>query len=131
MLIGKLSKESGVSRDTVRYYEKIGLIQPDNYARHANRYKDYSVDCLNRLKTILELKTMGFTLAEIAQLLDSSGQSNHPCSHLPEQLRIKMVNLDNKIALLQQHRKSLQAIKDACNETCKLENGLPACLGCA
>lgn len=70
MLIGELSKRSGYSRDTIRYYEKIGLIVlPKPSRRNSNNYKDYPVEVLLTLKAIRKYKDLGFTLEEIRELL--------------------------------------------------------------
>jgi len=125
MLIGKLS-----SRDTIRYYEKVGLIKPSGYQRQANSYKNYSTQVLARLKQIIKLKERGFTLSEITQLLDSPNQESHPCSELTDKLSLKMAKLDEKIAILQKHRNSIEKIRHACNSQCTVIDGLPSCVAC-
>lgn len=69
MLIGELSKRSGFSRDTIRYYEKIELIAVPPKARREHNYKDYSEEVLSQLKAIKKYKELGFTLEEIRELL--------------------------------------------------------------
>lgn len=69
MLIGELSKRSGFSRDTIRYYEKIGLLLLPKRARRENNYKDYPEECLHVLLAIRKYKDLGFTLEEIRELL--------------------------------------------------------------
>ncbi len=69
MLIGELSKRSGFSRDTIRYYEKIELIELSRSARREHGYKDYPVEVLQRLLVIKKYKELGFTLEEIRELL--------------------------------------------------------------
>lgn len=69
MLINELSKASGFSKDTIRYYEKIGLIELPKYARRENNYKDYPNEVLQTLKAIQNLKALGFTLEEIREII--------------------------------------------------------------
>ena len=69
MLIGALAKASGFSRDTIRYYEKIGLLELPGNARQQNNYKDYPESILQTLKAISNLKRMGFTLEEIREII--------------------------------------------------------------
>lgn len=69
MLINELSKASGFSKDTIRYYEKIGLIELPKYARRENNYKDYPDEVLQTLKAIQNLKALGFTLEEIREII--------------------------------------------------------------
>lgn len=69
MLIGELAQASGFSRDTIRYYEKIGLIEVPRNARRDNNYKDYPVAVLHTLVAIRNLKQLGFTLEEIREII--------------------------------------------------------------
>lgn len=69
MLIGELSKRSGFSRDTIRYYEKLELIALSKTARREHNYKDYPLEVLQRLLVIKKYKELGFTLEEIRELL--------------------------------------------------------------
>jgi DNA-binding transcriptional MerR regulator len=76
MLIGKLAKESGLSIDTIRFYEKKGLIDSALIKRRSNNYKEYSDDSVERLDLIQLFKRLGFTLAEIQEAIEPfiSGQ---------------------------------------------------------
>jgi len=64
MLIGELSKKSGFSRDTIRFYEKIGLIKLEDDLRDRYQFKDYPEIVLRRLTAIRKMKEYGFTLQE-------------------------------------------------------------------
>ena len=64
MQIGELSKKSGFSRDTIRFYEKIGLIKVEDGDRDRYQFKDYSEGVLRRLEAIRKMKEYGFTLQE-------------------------------------------------------------------
>jgi len=130
MLIGQLSAKSGVSRDTIRYYEKIGLIRADGFVRQSNSYKDYSEQTLQRLRHILELKTAGFTLAEISGLLEALLQDEHPCTELPTKLHHKIRAIDKKISALENQKHSMQKILVSCDSNCAIQDGLPSCIAC-
>jgi MerR family copper efflux transcriptional regulator len=69
MLIGQLSKRTGFSKDTIRYYEKIGLIILPKRSRMDNNYKDYPEELVYTLNAIRKYKELGFTLEEIRELL--------------------------------------------------------------
>lgn len=127
MLIGKLASESGFSRDTIRYYEKLGLLEIKQADRQPNNYKNYSPKILERLEQIRQLKELGFTLAEIASLLEALATQNEPCAELPAQLDQKIGLLDKKIGLLQQYRNKLVAVRAACGGSCGAGQGLPDC----
>jgi MerR family transcriptional regulator, copper efflux regulator len=73
MLIGELSKQTGLSKDTIRFYEKLGLITSASNDLGTKSYKRYSSETIERLATIVQGKGLGFTLSEIKQLLDEWG----------------------------------------------------------
>jgi MerR family transcriptional regulator, copper efflux regulator len=73
MLIGELSKQTGLSKDTIRFYEKLGLIAASSHEAGTKSYKKYSLETIERLSTIVQGKGLGFTLSEIKQLLDEWG----------------------------------------------------------
>lgn len=128
MFIGKLSAESGFSKDTIRYYEKVGLIQCSGYVRQANNYKNYSAQTLRRLNQIRELKSAGFTLAEIIDMLESFQQLDHPCTGLQTTLADKVSKINEKIKSLENFKRSIQNIVKACDSDCTLNDGLPSCM---
>ena len=73
MLIGELSKQTGLSKDTIRFYEKLGLITASSNNMETKSYKRYSLETIERLSTSVQGKGLGFTLSEIKQLLDEWG----------------------------------------------------------
>lgn len=73
MLIGELSKQTGLSKDTIRFYEKLGLIVAISNNMGTKCYKKYSLETVERLSTIVQGKGLGFTLSEIKQLIDEWG----------------------------------------------------------
>jgi len=130
MLIGELSAQSEIPRDTIRYYEKIGLIRSSGYVRQSNNYKSYSTQTLHRLKHIRKLKSAGFTLAEIADMLDNFQQGGHPCKGLKRTFSEKISRIDEKIRSLEKHKRSIQKSMEACNSDCSVNDGLPSCMSC-
>ena len=74
MLIGELAAKSGLSRDTIRFYEKQGLISVSWKERRDNNYKEYSDEVLETLLTIKRVKSFGFTLNEAADLIGTEGR---------------------------------------------------------
>ena len=69
MRIGELAKKSGFSRDTIRFYEKMGLIRLADYDRDPGRFKDYPEWVLRRLQVIRQVKDYWFTLHETLGML--------------------------------------------------------------
>lgn len=78
MLISELSKKTGLSKDTIRFYEKMGLIAASDRQAGSRIYKKYSVETIERLLMINQGKGLGFTLNEIKQLLDEWGNNAIP-----------------------------------------------------
>ena len=126
MLIGTLASKSGLSRDTIRYYEKIDLIQTDNVSRLNNNYKNYQPKVLLRLNHISKLKHLGFTLIEIKNLLDLF-EGSQPCHQLPQQLETKIALIDQKITQLKQFKNSLLSVQQDCDGKCSSSGGIPDC----
>lgn len=69
MLIGELSKRSGLTRDAIRFYERQGYIKVGWRERRVNNYKEYSDDVLRRLLLFKKIKSYGFTLNEAAEIV--------------------------------------------------------------
>jgi MerR family transcriptional regulator, copper efflux regulator len=107
MRISVLAEKARVSVDTIRFYEKKGLIDSELVGRQANNYRDYSEASLERLILIQQAKRLGFTLAEIQQWIrdyESDRLSK------PEKRRIlnqKLAEIDTRIEELKQMRSYL------------------------
>ena len=107
MLIGQLAKLSGFSRDTIRYYEKIGLIEMPRHARRDNNYKDYPHSVLLTLKAIRKYKELGFTLEEIRELLVRESIQVLDVKKLIELIDIKITGMDTQIEKLHEYKMRL------------------------
>jgi MerR family transcriptional regulator, copper efflux regulator len=104
MLIGELAKQTGVSKDTIRFYEKLGLLVATDWQAGTRLYKEYGPEAMERLAMIGQGKGLGFTLSEIKQLLDdwSSGA-------MSKRDQIKVIEC--KIAEIVEKREKLDAIE--------------------
>lgn len=69
MRIGEIASRAGVSRDTVRFYERMGLLSEPTQPHLSNNYKEYSPVALRRIELINHAKALGFTLKEIAEVI--------------------------------------------------------------
>lgn len=107
MLIGQLAKQTGFSRDTIRYYEKIGLIVLPKRARRENNYKDYPDNVVDTLKAIRKYKELGFTLEEIRELLVLQSIRVLDVSKLLQIVERKITGLDTEIEKLHEYRMKL------------------------
>ena len=111
MLIGELSKKTGFSRDTIRYYEKLGLIKEPARNGTDNNYKNYTEPVLKRLLAIRKIKDFGFTLKEThgMLILFEEGVLEHERGN--RYVKRKIALIDNKI-------KELEIIKKDSRKLC-------------
>lgn len=107
MLIGQLAKRSGFSKDTIRYYEKIGLIVLSRRSRLDRSYKDYPEAVLQTLKAIRKFKDLGFTLEEIRELLVLRSIKVLDMEKMLQIIDLKITGIDEQIEKLHQYRMRL------------------------
>lgn len=69
MRIGELARRSGLTRDTIRFYEREGLIASEPSADPSNDYRNYPEELVERLQMITEARAVGLSVADLAQLL--------------------------------------------------------------
>lgn len=120
MLINELSKRTGVSIHTLRYYENLGLIQgkTDENVK-SNNYKEYDEILAERISWIIESKKAGFTLAEIKSLLLDWFNNKLTVDEKMQIVEKKISEVDIKIKELKDVRKFLlQAKKDVESGVC-------------
>ncbi|ENX18181.1 hypothetical protein F895_00253 [Acinetobacter sp. CIP 64.2] len=115
MLIGQLAKQADLSRDTIRFYEKMQLIQSMTCN---NGYKDYPEQTLQQLQLIRTAKNLGFALSEIKQILAMTVQDEIPAAQLQTILQEKLSRIDEKIAQLDQIKAMLHKLTQG--EPCPL-----------
>lgn len=111
MKISQLAQAAGVGIDTVRYYERCGLLPAP--ARRASGYRDYPPQTVDRLRFIRRAKTLGFNLEEIGQLLELSDQRADTAA-VKRLARTRLAEIEHKLAELQRVRKALRQLTDAC-----------------
>ena len=115
MLISELATKSGFAKDTIRYYEKLGLIKVKRKERRDNNYKEYSFDVLNQLLSIQSLKGFGFTLNEITEILSLMSGNAATCGYVSDLVKQKVQLIDNKISqLLSLKEGMLQRVGSCC-----------------
>ena len=114
MLIGELSKRSGLSRDTIRFYEKQGLIDPGKKENQFNNYKEYTEETFQRLQYIKRLKQYGFTLNESSDLLQMLEADEATCQNMSHKIDDKVLLISQKIEELLAIRQQLLDGKKKC-----------------
>ena len=112
MKIGEFAQRAGVAIDTVRYYERQGLLpQP---LRRASGYRSYAEADVSRLRFVRRAKALGFTLGEIRDLLDLSGRRDNDMGGLKAAAAAKLADVEARIEELSRIRAGLHALVDAC-----------------
>lgn len=106
MRIGTLARKAGVSRDTVRFYERQGLISS---RRTANGYREFPDDMLQQLLYVRTAQALGFSLAEIGDGLIDLLRKPSTAQDARRVLLRKIAMIDDRIAELRSLRKELQA----------------------
>jgi MerR family transcriptional regulator, mercuric resistance operon regulatory protein len=122
--IGQVAKRAGVGVQTVRYYERRGLLPPPT-RRHSGQ-RIYGTSTVELLLAVKTAQRLGFTLGEIQEILRLSAGQAHGSNALQERMREKVLEIDSKIADLYAMRERLaRALHAGCdsltNCTC------PAC----
>ena len=112
MKIGELAKRADVPIDTVRYYERDGLIPPP--IRRASGYRDYVDADVDRLRFMRRAKGLGFTLHEIRELLSLTAMSGDDMAALNAQTQAKLRDVEERIHALTRIREALQSLVTAC-----------------
>ena len=113
MRIGELSKQTGFQVETLRFYEKQGLLSP--VSRSESGYREYNKASLRELQFIKQAKSVGFSLNEISELLTLQVERDqHSCGDVKSIAEKKIIQIDSKIRELDMMRKALHRITDAC-----------------
>lgn len=110
MSIGQLAQQAGVGVDTVRYYERKQLLSPAG--RRASGYRHYGDTELKRLRFIRRAKELGFTLADIRELLSLSEQRSVP--KIKRAAEARLADIERRVAELQRIRDGLRTLVSAC-----------------
>ncbi len=112
--IGQLAKQANVNIETIRYYERRGLLP--QVPRPSSGYRQYSLEFVGRIQFIKRAQTLGFSLKEITELLNLRIESNTVCTDVKTQAEAKLTDIDAKMATLAQMRQNLLRLVQACQE---------------
>ena len=112
LTIGKLAKAVGVNIQTVRYYERRRLLSPT--ARKLSGYRLYGDDALRRMRFIKNAQALGFTLREIAELLNLRVTSTARCGDVQRRALTKLRQVEDKVRDLRALARGLQGLIQTC-----------------
>ncbi|MEQ8733292.1 MAG: heavy metal-responsive transcriptional regulator [Rhodospirillaceae bacterium] len=110
--IGKLAKAAGVKIDTIRYYERQGLIEPAR--RTEAGYRQFDRDAIRRVMFIRTAQSVGFTLSEIMRLINFDGSSQATAADVLKATEAKIEAHTKKMQELRKLKKTLMHIAQLC-----------------
>jgi Hg(II)-responsive transcriptional regulator len=110
LTIGSLSKQSGVNVETIRFYERSGLLPAPQ--RTPSGYRSYRAEDVRRLRFIRRGRELGFSLEEIHQLLELAAQPQQPCASADLMVRQHLDAIEARIRDLQNLRQELRKLCD-------------------
>ncbi len=113
MSIGELAKDTGVNVQTVRYYERRGLLAPP--ARTRAGYRRFNAEAARQVRFIKRAQGIGFTLKEIHDLLTLRADPDTSCADVKARAQAKILDIDGKLRLLQAMRQALAELAESCD----------------
>lgn len=121
-LISALAKKTGLSTDTIRFYEKKGFIQPNFRAN--NQYRYYAEDALKRLLFIKRCRALEMSLKEIQTLIDLEQKPQQNCQIVNDIIDQHIQDIHNKIEELQIFEQQLIKLRNSCNSQTTVDHCL-------
>ena len=103
--IGEVSKRAAIGIEALRYYERLGLL--GSPGRTESRYRQYHESIFGRIEFIRKAQAIGFTLEEIARIIQESEKGQSPCADVRRIARRKLEELDQRLKQLRQYRNEL------------------------
>jgi MerR family copper efflux transcriptional regulator len=116
--ISELANEGNVHLETIRYYEREGLMRPPQ--RTPSGHRAYAPDAVIRLRFIKRSQALGFTLNEIKELLALKVTPKQPCIDVVHQIEAKEIEVKAKIVHLQAIQRTLRKMKASCEGRCSV-----------
>src|SRR5687768_13450794 len=100
--IGEVSKRSGIGIETLRFYERSGLLDKPN--RTISGYRMYDASVIERLDFIKRAQVLGFSLTEIKQIIIEKRTGHSPCAEVREIVRLRLQELDERMKEMRRYR---------------------------
>ncbi len=115
LTIGEVAKRSGIGLETVRFYERKGLIEEP--PRTDSGYRQYPAAVVARLRFIKRAKELGFSLKEILELLSLRVDSDTTCADVKKRADLKILDIEQKISILREMKRALTKLVVLCAES--------------
>lgn len=110
--IGQLARQAGVGVETIRFYERQGLLaRPE---RRPSGYRQYSADVVRRVRFIRHAKDLGFTLKEIQELLELRVDPGSTCADVRRHARAKVADIERRIDAMKRMKGALERLARRC-----------------
>lgn len=119
MTIGQVARQAGIGVETVRFYEREGLLEQP--ARRLSGYRQFEPDAVARLRFIKQAQRLGFTLREIKELLALKLDPGGTRAEVRQRAIDKVADIDARIADLKRMKKALVPLIEACDGKGKLD----------
>ena len=112
LTIGQLARSAGVGVETIRFYEREGLLaEPD---RRPSGYRQYPAEAVKRVRFIRHAKELGFSLREIQELLELRVDPTTTCAEVRQRAQEKVADVEARIAALERIKATLQQLVRTC-----------------
>ncbi len=122
MRIGELAKTAGVTPDTIRYYEREGLLPPPE--RTPSGYRDYGPDALDDLQFVKKAQALGLKLSHVREVLEISSGGRPPCEHVRATVSARLTEVEQRL-------KELRALRSTLRQTLeRIDRAPPPKAGC-
>ncbi len=122
MRIGELAKTAGVTPDTIRYYEREGLLPPPE--RTPGGYRDYGPEVVDDLQFIKKAQALGLKLSHVREVLEISSGGKPPCEHVRATVSARLTEVEQRL-------KELRALRSTLRQTLeRLDGAPPPMAGC-
>lgn len=112
LTIGQVAKQAGIGIETVRFYERTGLLEEP--PRRESGYRQYPVDAVPRLRFIRQAKALGFSLKEIKDLLSLRVDRHRSKADVRRRAQAKLAEIERKMTELARMKRSLEQLMHAC-----------------
>ena len=113
LTIGKVARRAGVGVETVRFYEREGLITAPR--RGVSGYRQYPEETVARIRFVRRAKALGFSLREVRELLSLRVDSERSSAEVKARAQAKIADIEQKIRTLRRMKKKLIELTDACD----------------
>lgn len=131
LTIGEIGRRTGTKVETIRYYEKIGLLAPPG--RTQGNYRAYGEDDLARLSFIRRTRDLGFSIDQVRMLVSLSDDDARDCTTVDEIASAHLQEIDRKLADLAAMRRAIAALVESCGggvvRQCRILEALAPTMG--